>query len=51
MELVAEDWTFDQILEAYPHLNRDQLRAAVAYAIEVVRDDHLLPLASRPTNA
>jgi len=48
MELVGEGWTLDQILEAYPHLNRDQVRAAIAYAIEVVRDDHLMPLATRP---
>jgi uncharacterized protein (DUF433 family) len=48
LELIGNGWTFGQILESYPHLTRDQISAALAYTIEVVRDDHLLPLASKP---
>ena len=49
LELIGNGWTFGQILESYPHLTHDQISAALAYAAEVVRDDHLLPLASKPT--
>ncbi len=47
MELIEQGWTFETILEAYPHLRREQIRAAVAYAIDLLRDDQVLPLASR----
>ncbi len=47
LELVKGGWSLDQILESYPHLTREQVRAALAYAIEVIREDHLLPVASR----
>jgi uncharacterized protein (DUF433 family) len=49
LELIANGWTFDQILESYPHLTRDQIAAVLAYTIEVVRDDHLMPLAAKST--
>lgn len=48
LELVGGGWSIDQILEGYPHLTHEGARAALAYAIEVVREDHLMPIASSP---
>lgn len=42
---VADGMTFDEIMDAYPQLNRESIQAALAYAAEVVRQDVLLPLA------
>ena len=50
LELIGGGATIDEILENYPHLNRDQVKAALAYAIELVREDHLLPIASHSIN-
>jgi len=42
---VADGMTFDEIMDAYPQLNRESIQAALAYAAEIVRQDVLLPLA------
>ncbi|MFZ5909145.1 MAG: DUF433 domain-containing protein [Chloroflexota bacterium] len=42
---VADGMTFDEIMDAYPQLDRESIQAALAYAAEVVRQDVLLPLA------
>lgn len=42
---VADDMTFDEILDAYPQLKKESIQAALAYAAEVVRQDVILPLA------
>lgn len=42
----AAGWTEKQILEAYPHINAEQVRAAVAFASSRVGRDAMLPRAS-----
>lgn len=42
---LADGMTMDEVLQDYPQLTRESLRAALAYAAEVVRQDILLPLA------
>lgn len=37
---LAESWTFEQLLEAYPHVTRDDILAAIAFAAEMMRDEH-----------
>ena len=37
MELSANGWTGEQILEEYPHLRRDDIHAALHFASEAVR--------------
>ena len=36
---LAQGWSFDQLLEAYPHLIRDDILAALAFAAEMMRDE------------
>jgi uncharacterized protein (DUF433 family) len=36
---LAEGWTFEQLLDAYPHITRDDILAALAFAAEMMRDE------------
>lgn len=36
---LAAGWTFEQLLEAYPHITRDDILAALAFAAEMMRDE------------
>ncbi len=44
MGSLADGMTAEQIKEAYPQLSLDDIRAALAYAAEVVHRDLLVPL-------
>lgn len=45
--LLAQGWTEAQILENYPQLNREGLRAAIAYAQETIEEEVMLELSRR----
>jgi uncharacterized protein (DUF433 family) len=36
LEKLRDGWTIDTLLEDYPHLKREQIVAALAYAAEVM---------------
>jgi uncharacterized protein (DUF433 family) len=42
--LLSQGWTETQILENYPQLSREGLRAAIAYAQEVVEEEVMLEI-------
>jgi uncharacterized protein (DUF433 family) len=42
--LLAEGWTDQELLENYPTLTPEGLRAVFAYAAEVLREETLYPL-------
>ncbi len=42
---LSAGWSTEQVLESYPHITRDDVLAALAYARELVHDDGILPLA------
>jgi uncharacterized protein (DUF433 family) len=44
MELLANGWTHEQILKNYPHLTEEDIQAALHYATEVVKQEHVYPL-------
>lgn len=41
---LANGWTFEQILESYPHIVRDDILAALAFAAERLREEDYIPL-------
>lgn len=41
---LANGWTFDDILESYPHLTREDVLAALAFAAERMREEDYIPL-------
>ena len=43
---LADGMTFDDILQAYPQLTREDLFAALAYAAEVMRQEIVYPLSA-----
>jgi uncharacterized protein (DUF433 family) len=44
MELLANGWTHEQILRNYPHLTADDIQAALHYAAEALKQEHVYPL-------
>lgn len=47
LDNLAANESVEKILEAYPSLTRDDVRAAMAYAAEMVRERHIdIPLSS-----
>jgi len=41
---LANGWTYEQVLEAYPHITHEDIQAALAYAAERLREDDYIPL-------
>jgi uncharacterized protein (DUF433 family) len=44
--LLAEGWTEQEILAAYPHLKREDILACLAYAQELVSSEKVYPTAA-----
>jgi uncharacterized protein (DUF433 family) len=44
MDLLAAGWTHEQILDSYPSLKPDDIRACLAYASEVLHAEKVYPL-------
>ncbi|MGA2594504.1 MAG: DUF433 domain-containing protein [Bryobacteraceae bacterium] len=44
MELLAAGWSHAQILASYPHLTEEDIRACLAYASELLREEKVYPL-------
>lgn len=44
VELLAEGWTHEQILKNYPQLAPDDIQAALHYATETLKQEHVYPL-------
>jgi uncharacterized protein (DUF433 family) len=41
---LANGWTIEQVLESYPHITREDVLAALAFAAERLREDDYIPL-------
>ena len=41
---LADGWTFEQILESYPHITRDDIQAALAFAVERLHEENYIPV-------
>ena len=48
LDLVAEGWSFDDLLESYPGLTVEDIRACVAYARDVLVEVKAFPMAGPP---
>lgn len=44
IDLLAEGWTREQILKNYPQLTPDDIQAALRYAAESLKQEHVYPL-------
>lgn len=41
---LANGWTHEQVIEAYPHITNEDIQAALAYAADRLREDEYLPM-------
>jgi uncharacterized protein (DUF433 family) len=44
LERLGDGWTIDQLLEAYPHLQREQIQACLSYAAESINTDDVVDI-------
>jgi uncharacterized protein (DUF433 family) len=44
LDLLANDWTIEQILNEYPQLEREDIMAVLKYAAERVKEEKVYPL-------
>ncbi len=44
LDLLANGWTADTILENYPQLNKEDVRAVLRYATEILKEEKVYPL-------
>jgi uncharacterized protein (DUF433 family) len=44
VDLLADGWTQEQILDNYPNLTGDDIRACLAYASELLHAEKVFPL-------
>jgi len=44
VDLLAAGWTQEQILDSYPNLTLDDIRACLAYAGELLHAENVFPL-------
>jgi len=44
VDLLANDWTEEDIVKEYPGVNHADIQACLAYASEVLRAEHVYPL-------
>ena len=49
VRLVAQGMSFEEILEDYPHLIKEDIQAALAYAADVVGQEEVFPLLKSET--
>ena len=41
---LANGWSFDNIIEAYPHISREDILAALSFAAEMLREEHYIAM-------
>lgn len=44
LDRIADGWSYDDILAAYPHLRREQIQAAVAFASELLKEERFVAI-------
>jgi uncharacterized protein (DUF433 family) len=44
LDLLANDWTIEQILSEYPQLEREDIMAVLKYAAEMAKEEKVYPL-------
>ena len=48
LDLLANDWTIEQILSEYPQLAREDVMAVLKYAAEMAKEEKVYPLPKVP---
>lgn len=43
VELLSQGWSFDEIMESYPPLTKEDIQAALHYATEMLKAEAIFP--------
>jgi uncharacterized protein (DUF433 family) len=46
LKVMADGWSEEDVLRAYPHLTRDDVHACLAYAAEALASERVYPLSA-----
>lgn len=49
LKLLGQGMTIEEILEDYPHLNKEDIQAALLYGAEVIANEDVFPTSAVPT--
>jgi uncharacterized protein (DUF433 family) len=41
---LASGWSFEQVIESYPHITREDILAALAFAAEMMREEDYIAI-------
>lgn len=44
LELLANGWSYEQILENYPQLKKEDILAAIQYSLDILKDERTYAL-------
>jgi len=44
LELLANGWSYEQILNNYPQLKKEDILAAIAYSYEIIKEEKIYSL-------
>ncbi|HHT9154424.1 MAG TPA: DUF433 domain-containing protein [Candidatus Tripitaka sp. YC43] len=44
LELLANGWSYEQILEKYPQLKKEDILAAIQYSLDILKDERTYAL-------
>lgn len=44
LDCFASGWSYDEVLESYPHLTREQVQAAIEFAAELFKEQRLVAI-------
>jgi uncharacterized protein (DUF433 family) len=47
LELLANNWTYGGIFESYPQIGREDIRAALQYATDLLKEEHVYPISQK----
>ena len=47
LELLANDWTYKEISKNYPQISREDILAALQYAADLLKEEHVYPISQK----
>jgi len=51
LELLANGWTYEEIFENYPQIGKADILAALQYATDLLKEEHVYPISQKNVEA
>jgi len=49
LELLANNWTHEEIMENYPHIKKEDILAALEYSLSLLKEEHIYIIPGKAT--